>query len=198
MACHSLPTHRDRVDNTHKPPCHRTRLLGHNAIPPQQAIRGSASASQHRSKHLSSYLLGLALPRLLRVVRPVTTKRRLPRIDNARIKRMHLRVVSMLRLDGGNDRPATVGHMFQVFGQRVVVLFPPIEMLVAQETDHIVGARGRWLEDESGLSELRGIWLARARRGQQSKHALLPVTASCVARLMPWALWNWRLMLVVW
>lgn len=101
-----------------------------------------------------AYLFGLAFPRLLRVIRPLPGKSRLPRLDHARVERVHLGQVPELLLDGSNNSPAAVGHVLEVFDQRIVVLFPAIQMLVAQEADDIVRVRRCGLEDEAGSGKL--------------------------------------------
>lgn len=101
-----------------------------------------------------AYLFGLAFEAFLRVVWPPSRKGRFPRLDHGRIKRMYLPIASQPGFNCCHQRPPACWRVFQVLLQRVVVRFPPIERLCAEEADHIIRALGMRLEEESGFGEL--------------------------------------------
>jgi hypothetical protein len=67
---------------------------------------------------------------------------------------MQLGVFAELCVDCRDDRPAAVGYVLEVLDKRVVVLFPAIKRLVAQETHDIVRACFGRLEEKAGFGEL--------------------------------------------
>lgn len=98
-------------------------------------------------------------------MRPPVAKGCLPRVHHLAAGRIVLGIVAQARLDARDDGPAAVWGQSKVFHERIIVLFPPSHILVAQEASCIVGILGRRREVESSACELRG---------QASQHFLNP------------------------
>lgn len=76
-------------------------------------------------------LLGFALPSLLRIMGPPSSKCGLSSILHIWLIRILLRIISDLGFNRGDNRPATFGSMLQVLEERVVIGFPAVEALLA-------------------------------------------------------------------
>lgn len=103
---------------------------------------------------MGGYLLGFALEPLLGLVRPPPRESRLPRVDHLWVEGMYSCEVVYFRLHGRGDGPAAAGRVFQVFDQRIIVLLPAVEILMAEEAGDVVGAAGLRLVHETGSCEL--------------------------------------------
>jgi hypothetical protein len=79
-------------------------------------------------------LLGLALPSLFGIVGPPASECGFSSFLHVWLVRVLLRIVSNFRLDRGDNCPAAFGSVLQVLDERVVVRFPAVKALMAEET----------------------------------------------------------------
>ncbi len=152
MACPSFPIRPRQVRSTRRLPCHRTLVLGctSNPRPPSNHVISLVKSWEYPK----IYLLDLALPSFLPLVRPFICERCFSRFNHPRARRVFLAQVTVLLLNRRNNSPATVRRVFQMFCQRIIILLPSIQSSVTEKTDNIVGVRWLWKVEETCFSEL--------------------------------------------
>lgn len=77
---------------------------------------------------------------------------------------MDLSIVAKVCLDGRHDGPTAVGSVLKMLHDRIVILFPPSERLVAEKAFHTIGAPVERVEEEAGFRKLEGA--CRVSAGQ--------------------------------
>jgi len=163
MGYHPTPILPAPVGSKRRWPCHRPRATVCTSSRRRRAKRrfthcqqspGCNGAGGGWGSCYSSYLFGLALETLFRLIWPPSRKCRLAGLNHEGVERVHLAVAAHFSLDCCHDCPSTRRRVLQVFFEGVVVLLPPIKRLVAQKADHIIGTFCVWLEEESGFRKL--------------------------------------------
>lgn len=115
----------------------------------QQEPCGLASGSSE-----APYLLRLALPSPLSLVRPASGESRLPRFRQLGIRRVVGDVIANARFDRRDKSPAALAGMPQMLLDGVVIGLPAVEPPLTQKTHHVVGMVGRRVEIEAGTRKL--------------------------------------------
>lgn len=146
------------------------------------------------SQQRATYLLGLAFPSPLSVVRPPAGESRLPRFNHGWLAGVLLRIVANLSFDSGNYGPTAVAGVRQMLLERVVACLPAVQALLAQEACDIVGILWAWVEEETSVGELaRSQQSIRGEAVKLAGHIRSQVLFACVASSALSSLVRWRL-----